>query len=440
MAVKLEETARRSEPVRTPWASTAVSAGRRESLIARAGFGTIALHLLDDAFLQPEPGTSAGDHLVSGTVPVAIAVALAVVYPRLRAGLRGSIAIGVGLLSFAAGLAVPARHVVLDGASGDDFTGLLALLGGLVLAAVGTSVLWRSRRLDESRTRRYLRRFLIALAGFVVAFELVVPVGIAFVVTHKPRSPVVAADLGRPHEDVSFQTADGLTLAGWYVPSQNGAAVIAFPGRSGPLDHARMLVRHGYGVLLFDRRGEGESDGDYNAFGWGGDEDLLAAIAFLQARPDVDPERIGGLGLSVGGELLLETAAETDDLEAVVADGAGYRSIREQLAAPGAGKWLLLPNYALTTGATAILANQGPPSNLKDLVARIAPRPVFLVYADPGGGGEEHLNPVYFDAAGEPKTVWAIPEAGHTGGLDARPREYEARVIAFFERALLGLE
>ena len=41
-----------------------------------------------------------------------------------------------------------------------------------------------------------------------------------------------------------------------------------------------MLVRHGYGVLLFDRRGEGESDGDPNALGWAGDRDLDAAISF----------------------------------------------------------------------------------------------------------------------------------------------------------------
>jgi hypothetical protein len=437
MAVRVEESVRSSERVRERRTSALMSAGRRESWVARAGFGAIAFHLLDDAFLQPEPGTSAGDHLVA-TVPIAIALALAVVYPRLRAGLRGSIAIGVGLLAFAAGLAVPARHVVLDGASGDDFTGLLAQLGGLVLAGLGTSVLWRSRRLEGSRTRRYLRRFLIALAGLVVALELVAPVGIGFVATHKARSPVTPVDLGRPHEEVSFQTADGLTLAGWYVSSQNGAAVIAFPGRSGPVDHARMLVRHGYGVLLFDRRGEGDSEGDFNAFGWGGDEDLLAALAFLRQRPDVDPDRIGGLGLSVGGELLLQTAAETDDLKAVVADGAGYRSIREQLAAPGAGKWLLLPNYGLTTGAIAVFANEGPPASLDELVGRIAPRSIFLVYADPGAGGEEHLNPVYVDAAGEPKTVWRIPGAGHTGGLDARPREYEARVITFFERTLLG--
>ena len=86
--------------------------------------------------------------------------------------------------------------------------------------------------------------------------------------------------------------------------------MIVAPGRTGTQRHARMLVRHGYGVLVFDRRGEGASDGDPNAFGWAASRDLAAAQAFLAARPDVDPERIGGLGLSVGGETLLQAAAE----------------------------------------------------------------------------------------------------------------------------------
>ncbi len=69
-----------------------------------------------------------------------------------------------------------------------------------------------------------------------------------------------------------------------------------------------MLIRHGYGVLVFDRRGEGQSQGDRNMYGWSGDRDLLAATAFLQRQTDVHHGRIGGLGLSVGGEMFLQAA------------------------------------------------------------------------------------------------------------------------------------
>src|SRR5205823_14789780 len=114
-------------------------------------------------------------------------------------------------------------------------------------------------------------------------------------------------NLGAPYEAVSFEAGDGLRLDGWFVPSRNGAAVIVYPGKKGTQNHARMLVRHGYGVLVFDRRGEGTSEGDPNALGWGFDRDLKGALAFLRGRPDVDANRIGGLGLSVGGEALLQT-------------------------------------------------------------------------------------------------------------------------------------
>jgi len=77
------------------------------------------------------------------------------------------------------------------------------------------------------------------------------------------------------------------------------------------------------------------SEGDYNAFGWSGEPDLRAALAFLRRRPDVDPARIGGLGLSVGGELLLQTAAHTRALRAVVSEGAGQRSLAEHLDIAG---------------------------------------------------------------------------------------------------------
>ena len=86
-----------------------------------------------------------------------------------------------------------------------------------------------------------------------------------------------------------------------------------------------MLARHGYGVLLFDRRGEGASEGEPNSWGWGGEADIKAAVAYLEGRPDVEPGRIGGLGLSVGGEMMIEAAAETDGLAAVVSRGAGAR-------------------------------------------------------------------------------------------------------------------
>ena len=89
------------------------------------------------------------------------------------------------------------------------------------------------------------------------------------------------------------------------------------------------------------------------------------------------------------------------------------------------------------TAATTVLSNHVPPPPISDRIGRIAPRAVMLIYAEHGQGGENVRQPKYYAAAREPKTIWKVPGSTHTGGIDAHPAEYERRVIAFFDRALL---
>lgn len=418
-------------------ASALATAARLEASLAGLGLGLIAVHVLDDSFLQPQPGTSAGDHLVSGLAPFAVLLAVAAVYSRLRPGLRASLAVTLGLFGVVTGIEA-AYYLHAGRLSGDDYTGLVAIPAGLLLVALGAITLWRSRRAGPSLPRRWLRRALLAAATFVLGYMIVLPFLVSHVLTHSARAFVPADHVGAAHEDVVFKTADGLRLRGWYVPSKNGAAVIAFPGRKGTQRQARVLARHGYGVLLFDRRGEGESDGDPNAFGWAGHQDVAAAVQVLQRRPDVERARIGGIGLSVGGEMMLESAAKSPGLKAVVSEGAGERSVREYLDMTGSGKWLQIPSSAALTAGVALFGNTTPPASLKDLVGRIAPTPVLFIYGEHGQEGERDLNPTYYKSAGRPKAIWEVPGSGHTGGINARPKEYERRVIGFFDRGLLG--
>jgi len=409
----------------------------REAVLFLVAIAVIALHVLDDNYLQPQPGTSPGDHLVSGLVPLALLGLAAWAYPRLRGGWRGALALFAGPLAIAAG--IEAWYYTREvGPSGDDFTGLLSIAAGVLLLGLGAATLWRTRRTDGGLGWRYPRRALLGAAGVVVAFMVLLPIGLAYITTHTGRAVVPPNHLGVAYEDVTFTTGDGLELEGWYIPSRNGAAVISSPGRSGPQKQARMLARHGYGVLLFDRRGEGKSEGDPNSWGWGGGEDIEAAIAFLQRRSDVDPGRIGGIGLSVGGEMMLQTAAETDGLAAVVSEGAGARSSTEDFDEdmPTVEKVIGAPLSLIKTASIAVFSNQTPPPNLKTLTPKIAPTPLLLIAAPIHGVGEK-LNRGYARAAGDSATLWEIPESTHVGGLTARPAEYERRVVGFFDRALL---
>jgi uncharacterized protein len=267
------------------------------------------------------------------------------------------------------------------------------------------------------------------------------PIGAAIYITHTPREPI-DAPFAVPHEDVAFETADGLTLRGWYAPSRNGAAIVLVHGSgSSRLEtrrHARLLARHGYGVLLYDARGRGESEGDPNGFNWTWQPDVDAALEFLHSRPDVRDGRIGGFGLSSGAEVLIEGAARRDDLRAVVAEGAGLRAYGDALDLPGSGKWVRLPQTALMIAAAQVLSGWPSVRSTGDFVGKGELGRVLLIAAGRGVSEEQHLNPLWAERARGRVQLWELPDGEHTAALDERPEEYERRVIGFFDRRLAG--
>jgi hypothetical protein len=181
----------------------------------------IGAHLVDDSFLQPAPGTSAADHVASGLVPLATIAVAAWCYPKVRPGAQAVIAIALGLFGLIVGGLEAGYYTFEVGPSGDDYTGLLAIPAGLLLIGVGAAGLWSSRLRTPNPWWRQLRRLLLAAVGVAALYELVLPVGVAYLATHTARAGVPTADLGAAYEDVTLTTDDGLSLEGWYVPSRN---------------------------------------------------------------------------------------------------------------------------------------------------------------------------------------------------------------------------
>jgi fermentation-respiration switch protein FrsA (DUF1100 family) len=232
---------------------------------------------------------------------------------------------------------------------------------------------------------------------------------------------------------------EGGEVAAWYIRSRNGAAVLLIHGSSGSrarvADRARMLARHGYGVLALDLPGNGESDGRSSGLGWTAQPGIDAALDFLTSRPEIDAGRIAGFGVSLGGEVLLEAASRDPRLDAVISDGAARSTIGGDLNAPE-GPSGMLQKAQLQIGMQLIRATSGtrPAPPLEEVVGRIAPRPVLLVAS--GHGAEVNANHIYRNAIGNRARLWVIPEASHTGGLKSRPAQYERRTIRFLDRTL----
>jgi fermentation-respiration switch protein FrsA (DUF1100 family) len=289
----------------------------------------------------------------------------------------------------------------------------------------------------QTRGRRWANRLVAVVGGGLLAYVFLFPATSAIVQTHKYREPI-GAPPREDYEPVSFTASDGLKLSGWYRPSRNRAAVLIVHGgggdRTGSVNHAELLARHGYGVLVYDSRGRGTSQGSPVAFGWGWPKDVAGALDFLRARPDVDPERIGGLGLSTGADVLIEVAAEDKSLKALVADGATAESFADyrnlDVVDEGA------PFYLTMYTVARVLSGEAPGRPLKDLVAEVSPTPLLLIATGGSVPVERDFNRIYAAEANEPVELWDLPDVDHTLAIQQRPDEYERRVLGFFNRAL----
>jgi len=193
----------------------------------------------------------------------------------------------------------------------------LGLLGAFILyqvvVIVLTTVLWRNRRVPSQRT---------------------------------PES------LGVPFSDVRFPTANGRTLHGWWIPfdeARRPAMILLHGwGRNAErmLPYVAILRPMGFHLLAFDARHHGASDRDGHASMKKFSEDIRAALHVLAGRPEVDADRLGVLGLSVGGSAAIHAAAHDARLRAVVTVGA-FAHPREAMLEMGFGKVLLAPAMPL---------------------------------------------------------------------------------------------
>ena len=285
---------------------------------------------------------------------------------------------------------------------------------------------------------RALRWLIILVVVAVVLLYIVLPVGIGVAATFPAKESVGPPPDG--FEEIALKTDDGVTLAGWYTPPANGAAIVLLHGAGGSREavrpYAALLARHGYGVLALDLRGHGQSGGWTNRFGWQGTADVGAAVKYLQARAEV--KQIGGLGLSMGGEALLGAASDYPALRAIVADGATRRDLAEMLALPM--EQPLYRNFTarVTFAAVQILSGDRPPNKplLDSMVEAQSTR--FLLIAGGANALEVAFNELFAAAVGARASLWVAPGASHIGAFGMYGEEYERRVIAFLDETLLG--
>ncbi len=285
---------------------------------------------------------------------------------------------------------------------------------------------------------------LIAVVFIVLA---VMTRGIALdIVKHplaeRPEMEETPADYGMNFEEVSTITEDDLTLYGWFIPGNNGATIMIQHGSPGGrhdgLYEARIFNQAGYNILLGSFRAHDECDGELISFGHYEQQDLRSWHIYLIERNDVDLNRIGLFGESMGGGTSILYAAG-DRGVAAVATGSAFSLTQEVVE-----KFIefetdiplaLIPLLAkfIVFWAEEAVDFKAEALDTESVIADISPVPI---------GSDDKIGPEVgrqlFAAAAEPKELVWIEEAGHVNFEEFQPELYKESLLGFFDKYLLG--
>ena len=242
-------------------------------------------------------------------------------------------------------------------------------------------------------------------------------------------------DVGLDFADAVITTADGVNLAGWFIPSGQSKVTMVFcRGAEGNiglwLDMIKRLHGLNYNVLAFDYRGTGLSGGDASFLAV--EKDITAAVNHAKQNFGRAAARIAIFGVSIGASVGINVAAELDAVDAIVADSP-FSSFAE-----------MVPR--VITKHAPQLANKMPDDEeitdefdpIKS-VSHVSPKPMFIIANE-----DDELCPVemarkLYRAARAPRNLWVAPGTRHIEAKDVFATEYWAKVAEFIDHWLVGV-
>ena len=289
------------------------------------------------------------------------------------------------------------------------------------------------------RHRKLVRKILLVISLLFVLFTIGLYATAGYLVAPRLYS------IGAPPSDLPIQQVDipyagAKYVSGWFAGKPDMPGILLLHSvrsdRREMLGRARFLFEAGFSVLLIDLQGHGESSGEYITFGVREAQGVRAATQYL--REKTNNQKIGVIGMSLGGAatLLGEAPIIVDAvvLEAVYSDIK--KAVQNRLAIRF-GKigeileplltWQIEPRLGIP------LEKLSPVNAIVELKV-----PVMII----GGSDDRHTlleeSELLFKQASEPKRFWTVEGAAHQNFHSYAPKEYEERVLGFFEQYLLS--
>jgi uncharacterized protein len=299
-------------------------------------------------------------------------------------------------------------------------------------------------RSPRARKRVGMRVIVFSIVGASVGATLIY-VGISLCAadrltrpTNRPSAMNLSESI-REAQRWSTLTEDGLTLRGWYLPTDRRRQLIVMvhglwgSWEEDMLDLGIKLHNRHFDVLLFDLRGHGESDPSRLSMGFRERADIRAVQLWAESQGFSD-QRIGWVGYSMGGALLLLEAARNRSIRVAVTDSAYgdlHAVLRTQLSKES-GLWSCFnPGIIYAAQLCYGLPSEGldPIRFSKDW----GERPLLLIH-----GVEDSVVPISQArelelAMGASCELYSWKDAGHIESYKKHKEEYVRKVGDFFD-------
>jgi alpha-beta hydrolase superfamily lysophospholipase len=242
-----------------------------------------------------------------------------------------------------------------------------------------------------------------------------------------------------PAQAIEIPNANGAVVAGWFAEGEVGKPGLLLlhsvrSDRREMLSRAHFLYEAGYSILMIDMQAHGETPGEQITFGFRESLDVHAAVRYLESL--VHPQKVGAIGVSMGGAALLLGGSPVDAdaviLEAVYSSIEKAVSNRISIRLGPFGHYLApLFTWQIEPRLEVRLEDLSPLNEIGQLNA-----PVLIV----GGTEDRHTSAEetqrLFEAARSPKELWLIEGAAHQNFHHYAGEEYERRILLFLRKYL----
>lgn len=261
------------------------------------------------------------------------------------------------------------------------------------------------------------------------------------------------SELIQKYEDeivrVETKTTDGLQISAWqFDVEQPKAIVVILHGLHGMdasslLEYGKFFKDQGYTSFCLDMRAHGYSEGKMIGLGYTEVKDVSAMLDWIKGQEKYQDKQILLYGLSMGGSTAINTAAQREDVDMVIAVSA-YEAFESQVAdymrksnLPEAIINLYKPCFRIILS----LRYKTDPVKFSPIntISQIAPRPIMIIHGDKDSQTSVKHAYNLKEKSGKGSELWIVNDKEHlviTGILNPENKWFTDRIIKFIETNL----